>query len=438
MIPYSTKVYIERLFLLFIFLLLVEGILRKWVLPQNIGFIFMVIRDPLIVLILIKGIKYNLMREPLIKLMIFLSFISFVTTLIFGHHNIFVAIYGIRISVLYFPAMYVIGNTITLDFIDKIGKVFLYLFPFIVLITILQFFSPPGAMINAGKGFAIDSDISAGELHMKASGIFTSVVGLTDYYILVLVYIIYFYRIGVQSNLINNTYLWICVIFYVISIPVSVSRTHLFFTIITLSFYCLLLKRKNIYRIILFAFLFCLSFKLLQYIPFFETSISVFNQRFVEANKSEGGAANSIMTRTLGYALNVLNTDLPFWGYGEGYCTNVGIKIIHGVVGVGNMSDPIVVKRLEDSEMEWARLITENGPILGILFVILRISIAFKMFKLSINKLFEKNYLCWLFLPPAFIFIAFLPLKVPTNLAFMLIAGVLAIASCRINMVSLK
>ena len=39
--------------------------------------------------------------------------------------------------------------------------------------------------------------------------------------------------------------------------------------------------------------------------------------------------------------------------------------------------------------------------------------------------------MAWIFLPPAFVFITTLPLKVPTNLTFMFLAGALVIAAFR-------
>lgn len=429
-----TKKHIEDLFELFIILLLFEGILRKWLLPENIGFVFMVIRDPIVALIVIKGYKYHIIHEPLIKVTVVLSILSFFTTLLFGHHNLVVALYGIRIYILYFPAIFIIGNVISIDCINKIGKLFIYIFPFVVFITILQFFLPPGNIVNAGKGFALDSTVSAGELQMKASGIFTNVVGLTDYYILVLAFILFFYMKKKDVNGLNMKYLFICVVLYIISIPVSVSRTHLFYTIISLFCYSLLVKKKQAFKMLFFLGVLAVLFVFLMKIPEFRKTILIFNDRFTGANQTEGGILSAIWGRTIGFALNVMDNNLPLFGYGEGYATNVGIKMIHGFVGVRNMSNEVIVKRLEDSEMEWARILTESGIILGSIFVFIRIKLSFMFLNKSLkNLLLNNNKMAWIFLPPAFLFMMFLQIKVPTNLGFMLLACALLVASLRIE-----
>ena len=45
----------EKYFSIVVVLLLVEGIFRKWILPDSIGNIFMIIRDPFIAYIVIKN-----------------------------------------------------------------------------------------------------------------------------------------------------------------------------------------------------------------------------------------------------------------------------------------------------------------------------------------------------------------------------------------------
>lgn len=173
------------------------------------------------------------------------------------------------------------------------------------------------------------------------------------------------------------------------------------------------------------------SYNILLNVPSFNKFVTVFTDRFNNANRQEGGAVSSAINRTFGYAFNVLDTDLPLWGYGEGYCTNVGIKTIHGVVGVASMSDKVLVKRLEDSEMEWSRIITERGILMGLVLIFIRIAFGIEFLKKS-RKLLKRRYvMAWIFLPPAFVFITTLPLKVPTNLTFMFLAGALVIAAFR-------
>jgi hypothetical protein len=82
---------------LYFILLIFEGALRKWVLP-GLSDALLIIRDPVAAFILFKAIKQNLFRQNVyIMGMLVITVIAFITTLLVGHGNLFVAIYGLRI-----------------------------------------------------------------------------------------------------------------------------------------------------------------------------------------------------------------------------------------------------------------------------------------------------------------------------------------------------
>lgn len=428
------KKSIEKNFTIFIALLFLEGIFRKWLLPESLGNIFLVIREPFVLLIVLKGMKYNLITSSRVKCLCFISILTFVLTLIFGHHNLFVAIYGVRICLLYFPAIYIVGNVIDYKYILRIGKYLIYAFIPIVCLTVAQFSTSPSSFFNAGAYRGNESFGTAGELMLRPSGVFTYIVGLTDYYMIALAFIVYFKF----EKLIKGQLLNLCFIFYIISIPVSVSRTHFYFTLVFLLCMIPLAGQRYIARLVMSLIFVSVVIVGLQSTSTFSRFTDVFTERLTGANETEGGISNSAMDRTFGYAIGVLSQDIPVFGFGEGYCTNVGVKAIYGTVGVNNISDLKLVKRLEDSEMEWSRIIMEDGPFLGLLIVFLRILIGFDFIRLARRSMRRNNILPWMFMPCAFILVTTGALKQSANLGFMLVASAFLVASSRFDFVNKK
>ena len=153
---------VEKYFSIIILLLLTEGVFRKWILPENFGYIFMVIRDPFIAFIVIKYHKV-IKNNSLVNFILFMAVTLFFATILVGHHNLFVALYGIRVWVLYFPAIYIFAKFLSLDYIIRLGAFFVKILPFLVILSILQFISPVSSFVN--KGMNVDADLtrSAGD-----------------------------------------------------------------------------------------------------------------------------------------------------------------------------------------------------------------------------------------------------------------------------------
>lgn len=420
---------IENLFTIVVILLFTEGIFRKWIFSTG-GDLFLVLRDPFVLMILYYGIKQHLVKNHLVKLMLWISLLTFFNTMLFGHQNLWVAIYGVRITFLYFPAMYISGICLSREYVMKIGKYLLFLFIPILLVSIMQFLSPSGAWINTGQGSDDSMGVSAGELFMRPSSIFMYVTGVTNYYFVTFCFIVYLMIYRNNELQLSKWFGVILIIAYLISIPVSISRTHLFMTVIAITIYSIFVfKRQTQITILSFVAIIVALLPLLYSITEFSLFVDIFMARLTGANDTEGGAANSAINRTFGYAFNVMNNNLPFFGYGEGYCTNVGIKMIYGTVGISNISDPVVYQRLADSEMEWSRILTEDGPFLGLVIIMLRIAMALQMFKMAYRKLVCNDILPMLLIPPALIWVATASIKSPSNLAFMFMAGALFLAA---------
>lgn len=415
----------EKFFSIVVVLLLVEGIFRKWILPDSLGNVFMIIRDPFVAYIVIK---YNRLIDNniIMQLIVLMAVILFFTTLIVGHQNLIVALYGIRIWIIYFPAIFIFGKQLSQSYVERIGMLLVKILPLIVALTILQFISPAGAFVNKGLNYDIDMSKSAGESMLRPSGIFTSIAGLACYYTITFPFLLYFWTF--RKNIIKRGFVIVALFLYVVSIPVSISRTHFLFSLVNVCFCLGVVNRQRLNNIFLLCVVALLSLFVMRSIPATNVFVETFLTRFEGASKTEGGTANSAMQRTLGDALDVLQNDIPIFGYGEGYCTNFGIKMITGVVGVSNITDSKTQKIYLDSEMEWSRIITEDGIVLGVLMILFRLFLGLSFLKTAYNLKCMGYKIPWLFLGPPLIFITTMPMKQPFSVCFMFIYGAIFIA----------
>ena len=83
------KKWIWAYILLFIF----EGALRKWVFPGLAGPLLLV-REPIVLYLFFKCYRSNLIGIGEAKGLMIIGTICLFTALVFGHHNIIIALYG--------------------------------------------------------------------------------------------------------------------------------------------------------------------------------------------------------------------------------------------------------------------------------------------------------------------------------------------------------
>lgn len=139
-------------------LVIFEGALRKWALPQFNQFIFF-IRDPLLLLAYLLAWRHGLWPrgEMLFRIslvMAGLGVIVFVLQAASGGESelrLVLGGYGWRAYFLYVPLAFLIGAVFGRADLLRLGRLTLILSVPIALLVTLQFFSPAGAAINVGS-----------------------------------------------------------------------------------------------------------------------------------------------------------------------------------------------------------------------------------------------------------------------------------------------
>ena len=149
--------HVVGVILLIYLLLIFEGSLRKWVLPQLSQYIFFV-RDPFVLYVYLFATVHHLWprRSPFLTASIIVSAIGFLIGIIAlmisgnGGAGVLLAIYGWRNYFLYAPLAFLIGATFSLADVERVCRWTLLLSVPIGLLMAAQFFAPLNSPLNVG------------------------------------------------------------------------------------------------------------------------------------------------------------------------------------------------------------------------------------------------------------------------------------------------
>ncbi len=416
---HSHNIELKRGIWTYFILLLFEGALRKWVLPEYSNLLLLV-RDPLVIFLFLLAKRRNIVFfNNYLFYILTIAIIGLLSSLIFGHGNLLVSLFGFRIFALHLPMIFLIGKVFDKEDVLKMGNFILWLSIPMTLLIIAQFYSPQSAWVNRGVGGDMNGAGFSGAMgYMRPPGTFSFISGTTSFYSLLSVFVIYFW---VQPEKINKVILILSSICLICSIPFSISRT-LFFEVI----FCLLFsvigittfskKQQKSANLIfgLVGLIFLLSF-----VDFLTLGLEVFSTRFQNANKVEGGIESVLLDRYLGGLIAALihSGEQPFLGYGLGYGSNVGSFLL------------TTQRTFLISEGEWGRLIGELGPALGIGIILIRLSITFQLLKWAWFYLKNNELLPWILFSLCVLVLPQTSWSQPTSLGFCTMITGLLVAS---------
>ncbi|MDT0642508.1 hypothetical protein RM553_06645 [Zunongwangia sp. F363] len=400
-------------------LLIFEGALRKWGIPA-LSAPLLVVRDPIAIWILFLAWKKDIVPFNIYAAaMVALAIIGISTTLIFGHGNLFVSLFGARILILHFPLMFVIGSVFNKDDVIKIGKVLLWLSIPLVILTALQFYSPQSAWVNRGIGGDTEGSGFSGAMgFFRPSGTFSFTTGNSMFFSLVGCFVLYFW---VSRHNIDKLLLFASTMAVLASIPLSISRSLFFSIVVAAIFTGIAISQKPQYfsRMLIAGVCMVVLLAALSQTSFFQTAMEAFIARFEDASSIEGGVASSLIERYFGGMISaVINSNnLPFFGYGLGMGTNAGSALLTGE------------RSFLIAEGEWARLIGEMGFVIGILVILVRLAFCFEISLRSYRSLKYDNLLPWILLSFALITIPQGQWAQPTSLGFSTLIGGLVLGA---------
>ncbi len=211
----------RRLTWLYFWLLILEGALRKWAFP-TLADPLLLIRDPLVLLIyFLAGTRRRFPMNGFIFASVILAACLGVSALLWGHGNLWVALYGLRTDFLHLPLIFVIPEIFSLDDVKNFGRAILWASMPMTLLVALQFLSSPESLLNVAVG-GTPSQLQGALGHVRPAGTFSFVTGTANFLAFQTVFIAAFFIAG-ECKLLRTASL-VCLIFALIC---SVSRSAL-------------------------------------------------------------------------------------------------------------------------------------------------------------------------------------------------------------------
>ena len=410
--PYKT---IKRLIWLYFFLLIYEGALRKWIVP-SLANPLLIVRDPVAILIYFLAFSKGVFpQDGFVGWIIGLGIASFVVSLFTGVGNFLVSVYGWRTNFLHLPLIFVMPKVLNARDVKQLCKWLLITSIPMALLVMIQFKSSPTAWINSGVGGGEGGQLDVGFGKIRPPGTFSFTNGLANYVSLVAGCLLY--------TVLERSYYPRWLVFMaapatMLMVVISGSRATVSAVAISIIFLVLICVRRPKYMGGSFKFVLLAlpGLWLVSNLSVFQEGIMVHTARFGE---SGGGVEHGIIERALGDYLDGFAAidSTPFFGFGLGIGTNAAAGMLSG--GRGFLL----------AEGEWSRVVKECGPVLGLGFLFLRVSIAFYLGLLSMYAFGRQNPLSLLIFSSTFLLVISGQFGQPTALGFAVFGAGLCLAS---------
>lgn len=390
----------------YIFALLFDAIVRKWLLP-GLSSQVMMVKQIIAVLIVLKGISSIKELSCWEKSFAFIGLCVFIISLLAGHGNFTVALYGCLPYWFGLTTSYIIGQTLNRKDLQSIGKLIIYTSIFNSLLIIVQYLLPVNNILNYTGGTVAENitGLSAAELAgtYRPAGIFMHATQSGLFMLLSFALILYFLLIDTKS--IKRKVIVIACFLDVIACICSVSRTVIFMHIGTLLFFSYFCHNRDFIKKTLKLTFYAIPIIIVLILtPFGQNAISNIMTRFDEASRiqykkkstAEGTIAD-LWNRNVTYNINAIidphtikGDTIPFWGYGQGISTQIGGKLL----------DVKSKSGFAYAEFDGLRIMCESGYLFGWLTIIIRLGYSFR-FLPQLNKLKRRRkYLCIILFPP--------------------------------------
>lgn len=414
---------IRRLIWLYFWLLLIEGALRKWVLPQ-LSTPLLIIRDPVLLIAYVLAWRAGLF--PRNRWVLALGIIGFTSLLVSViplwpyplTRILFISGYGFRANFLHLPLIFLMPAVLRREDVKKIGWWILVLLLPMSLLMVAQFQEGPDSILNrtaSGEG----EMITAGSGKVRTSGTFSFIVGVVSYYSAATAFLIWAaLKRGVYKN-------WLLIASgsaLVIGIVVSGSRSVVATCALVIAslLVVLILRPRAVNRLGQALVMTVVLGFILTKTPVFKEGLEVLTTRFFDvAEATEQSISAGMISRiTEGFTngLFILGK-APFLGFGLGIGTNAAAKFLTGETA------------FLLSEEEWSRIFLESGPVLGLAYVLWRCGLAFQIGFLCLKSVRGGNILPLLLFSSSFLPLINGQFGQPTVLGFTVFVTGLALAA---------
>lgn len=345
----------------------------------------MIVKQLVAIVICGYGIAYFPSMTKWEKSFIFFGTIAFITTLLFGHQNLIVDIYGCLPFWFGLPVCFIIGKVLDYKDLIKIGKVLVYTSVINSVLLILQFSLPVEHFINF-QGTEVEEALigySISELQgsFRPSGIFVHNSQNALFQMLSCAYLFFFIFLRKKDE--TKTGFWAILVLQLVSLLFTISRTAIFYHVGIMAFFflfCFSVRQKI--KVLRYVPVIVVGIAALAFVPSVKVAFNSLVARFVTASESQfrgvsaaEGTVMDIINRNVFYNLEALfnphtinGSNVPFFGYGQGISTQVGGRLL----GLDENSGFYL------AEWDGLRIICESGLALGWILIFIRLGYAFR------------------------------------------------------------
>lgn len=414
---FSTK----NLYWAYLILLIFEGALRKWILPQ-FSDVFLVIRDPVVLLIYLQAFAKNKFpMNSVVTGMLFLCIITAGVSMSLGHGNAIVTAFGIRANFLHIPLIYLAPKFLDRNDVIRMAKFTLLIAIAMTPLIALQFLSPQSAFVNRSVGGLEGAGFDGAEGRYRPPGTFSFITGLSMFYTFAAAMLMALITEKKAANTLIMVAAACCI---VLAIPLSISR-YLALSVavvIAVSTFFLALGGFRIDKILRVVVVLGIAAGGAQFIPVFSEATKAFSSRWSASTTQKGGFEEAILDRVMESVtqpfVDALSRD-PF-GIGIGAGTNVGAKFLVGK------------RAFLAGEGELHRVMNEFGIFFGLIFLGLRWSIIITMLERSLDQARRKNFFPGCIFSAAGIWMFYEQWGPPSQHGFSMMAAILCMAACNV------
>ena len=385
----GTRTWVARLTILIYALLVFEGVLRKWIFPTVHQYIIF-IRDPFILWIYFIAWKKAFVRgyPREMKFGLWIAFVSLFLILFqeFSFGQLIIFGYGWRNYFLPLALPFILRETLRERDLNLIIKLSLYLTVPIAFLSVVQSISSPDDPINVGFGGDLGSIFRAlpvGLGFYRTQGLFTSILGQVMMIGSCGAMALGVWMLPSQRRPMGYAMLFMSTLSIFAMLGVSGSRTAfvVVFLVVGLTILAgvLWLRRNMALKAVTIplTLVLCGGFVIMS---FFTSQFEALAYRVKALETAQTGVwgFGEVFLRTF-QDLAVVSwafENLPLWGTGLGSATNAGY-----ITGVSTVA----------VEGEWGRNLVDLGPLLGILFILFRWTLLYRVFKDAIHAVRVTN-----------------------------------------------
>lgn len=417
---------LKKLFWLYFLLLIFEGALRKWILPE-LSAPLLLVRDPVAVWIIIEAYRKNKWPQRWTAAMGILTCALLclcVLQVVVGDNSWIAAVYGLRSYLLPFPVAFIMGENLTAEDLRKFGLCTIWLLLPLTALEVAQYLASPDSFLNRGASEGGSQIVYTGD-HVRASATFSFVAGPTAYVPLAAAFVLY----GLMhEKFAKKKLLWVAVGALILSVPVIGARTVAFELVgaVGCAAIAALLGGTQLAKLAKVVLPVVAVFFLISLLPVFSQASISFSQRLQEANATEGGGSTRrvLEKRTLAPVQNQLEA-ADFAG------NPIGKGMGRGAAAVSKLTTGEVT--FLTGEGEFGRALTELGPFPGLGFMLFRLFLALMFLKQALEEARRQEPLALLLAPLTLTAIFFSVCEQPTEQGFMVISMAFTLAALNLT-----